>query len=180
MYMIWVFVAVVLFFILLLLPIRAIIRVNDETDFYIKVLWFKIKPSKSTKTKKTKPSSVKKRNTKELLKKVLALGEDIKEFLSFAARKCLVVDNLDLKLEFGTGDAAHTGIACGGLNGVAYTAMSAIHHNTTVKKWNILITPDFEREIFSIRFDCIVRTRLLHIINIGIKGLKLYNKFKTK
>ena len=181
MYMIWVLAAVLIVLLcILLVPIRAVVRVNDKTDFYIQILWFKIKPSKTKKAKKTKPSSPKKRNNTELVKKVLAISEDIKEFVSFAADRCTVVEKLELILEFGTSDAANTGIACGALNGVAYTAMAAIHHNTTVKKWRIEIQPDFEREIFSISFDCIVRTRLLHIINIGTKGIKLYNKFRKK
>ncbi|MBQ7974135.1 MAG: DUF2953 domain-containing protein, partial [Clostridia bacterium] len=98
---------------------------------------------------------------------------------SFFANKCIVIDELKIYLKFGTGDAAQTGVATGILNTLAYSITGAVHQNVRLKKWSVDIVPEFEKENFEFQFLCIGTTRLLHIINVGIKALKLYKKFKT-
>ncbi len=164
----------VLFLLLLFVPVKAVLK---KDDFYIQVLFLKWrKPSKKQK-KSQKPPKTKK-NTMSYVKKIITFSEDIKIFAEYISDKCIIFENLSLAIDFGTGDAAHTGVLTGALNGVVYTALSAIHHNTTVKKWDVKITPDFEREKFDIQYLCIVRVRIMHIISIGIKALGLYRKIK--
>lgn len=169
----------VLFLLFLFVPIKAVL-IKD--DFYIKVLFFKWRRSskKSVKQKKPSENSKPKRNTTAYIKKIITFSDDIKMLAEYTADRCLTFENLSLTIDFGTGDAAHTGVLTGALNGVVYTALSVLHHKTTVKKWDININPDFERENFNIQYLCIVRVRIIHIISIGLKALKLYKKIKEK
>ena len=168
----------VLIILLLFVPIKAVFK---KDDFYVQVLFLKWRVSSGkTKTKEKSPKPSKDRADKtSYVKKIIAHSEDIKKFAQYVAGKCLVFENLTLSIDFGTGDAAHTGILTGALNGVVYTALSVIHHNTTVKKWDLKINPDFEREKFDIQYLCIVKVSVMHIISIGIKALGLYKKIKN-
>ena len=164
---------------ILLIPIKAVFEINNGKDFYIKVLFIKIRRPKKKKSKKKKASAAgKKKKTKpfDIIKIILAVKEDIEKFIDFAAEKCTVIEQLSFKLDFGLGDAAQTGIATGGLNAAVYSLVSVVHHKTVLKEWKIDINPDFQTEKFHAEFLCIARTRLLHIIRMGIKGYKLYRK----
>ena len=165
----------VLFLLLLFVPVRAVLKKND---LYIQFLFFKWRKSSGKQNKSQNPPKTKK-NTKSYVKKIISFSEDIKILTEYISDRCIVFDNLFLSIDFGTGDAAHTGVLTGALNGVVYTALSVIHHNTTVRKWDVKIRPDFEREKFDIQYLCIVRVRIIHIISIGIKALGLYRKIKT-
>lgn len=170
--------------ILLCLPIRAVVEKKGELDFYLKILWFKIKikdrPRKKNKKTGASGKKEKKKFSFSVVKKVAGLSDDIKDLAEFFSKRCIVVDNITLNVAFGTGDAAQTGVATGILNTVAYGALAVVHHNVTLKKWSVEILPDFGEEKFVLEFLCIGKTRLLHIIGIGIKSLKLYKKFKAK
>ncbi len=164
----------VLFLLLLFAPIKVVLK---KDDFYIQVLFIKVRKS-SKKQKKSQNPPEEKKNLVSHVKKIITFSEDIKILAEYISDRCIVFETLFLSIDFGTGDAAHTGMLTGALNGVVYTALSAIHHNTTVKKWDIKITPDFEREKFDIQYLCIVKLRVIHIISIGIKALGLYRKIK--
>ena len=170
---------------LLFVPIKAVAVKEAGFDFYLKVLFFKIKikdrhrkkSKKKTKINKNEPSA-KKKLSFAIIKKIAGLTDEIKDIAGFFAKRCIVVDNISLHLEFGTGDAAQTGIATGVLNTAAYGFVAAVHQNVRLKKWSVDIIPDFKEEKFEFEFLCIGTTRLLHIIGIVIKGLKLYKKFR--
>ena len=175
-----------LILILLLVPIKAVAEKKDGFDFYLKILWFKIEIKDRPRKKKKKVGKSKQQEKKKkkfsfaVVKKVAGLSDDIKDFAHFFSKRCIVVDNIRLNLAFGTGDAAQTGIATGILNTVAYGTLAVIHQNVRLKKWSVEITPDFQEEKFEFEFLCIGTTHLLHIIGIGIKGLKLYKKFRAE
>ena len=166
----------VLFLLLLFVPIKVVLK---KDDFYIQVLFFKWRKS-SKKQEKSQNLPKKKKSRVSYVKKIITFSEDIKNLAEYISQRCIVFENLFLAIDFGTGDAAHTGMLTGALNGAVYTVLSAIHHNTTLKKWDVKITPDFEREKFDIQYLCIVRVRIIHIISIGIKALGLYRKIKTR
>ncbi len=172
-----VLIILVLILLLLLMPIRAVIK---KDDFYIQVLFIKWRApeKKSKKQKQTESVSKENKSKKDIFRKIIILSDDIKALGAYAADKCIVFEQLRFNLDFGTDDAALTGILTGVINGIVYTILSVIHHNTTLKNRDISINPDFEREKFDIRYLCIVKVRLLHIIIIGIKALKLYKKYK--
>ncbi len=168
---------------LLLVPIKAVLYKKDEFDFYLKIFCFKIKikdrhKDKNKKTKKPSGAS-KKKFPFSVVKKIARLSDDIKDLAEFFSKRCIVVDNIKLRLEFGTGDAAQTGIATGVLNTAVYGFVGIVHQNVRLKKWTVDIIPEFQEEKFELEFLCIGTTRLLHIISIGIKGVKLYRKFSA-
>ena len=185
MYMIWILAALVFVVAaVLFIPIRVQAHYDSKFELDIKVLFFKIgltNKNKSGKKSGTKPKQSKSSSKPDIYgisKKLISLIDDIKSLAEFFSARCLVIENLALRLDFGTDDVAKTGIATGWINGIVYTTVAVIDHNTTVKTWTVDIQPDFQKEKFDVDFRCIARTRLLHIISIGIKGLRLYNKFK--
>ncbi|MBP3359703.1 MAG: DUF2953 domain-containing protein [Clostridia bacterium] len=169
--------------ILLFVPVRIILEYDKSAHIYLKILfWKKLlnKESRKPHEKNEKQTAEKKDKTNagNKIKKILSLEDDIKEFADFTAKRCVTFEKLRFSLDFGTGDAAATGILTGLVNGAVYTIISVIHHNTTLKSFDVNINPDFEGEKFVFYLLCIAKTRAVHIISMGLKGLKLYKKFK--
>ncbi|MHB1391783.1 MAG: DUF2953 domain-containing protein [Clostridia bacterium] len=81
------------------------------------------------------------------------------------------VDNFNLKLSLGTGDAAATGI----LYGVTWIVIGSIMTLTRcylkVYEPRIVVIPIFSQVQLSIEFSCIISLKLGHIINAGIKAI---------
>jgi len=81
------------------------------------------------------------------------------------------VSNFNLKLSFGAGDAAATGI----LYGVAWIVLGNIMTLTrcylNVYEPKIAVIPIFSQVQLSIDFSCIISLKLGHIINAGIRAL---------
>ncbi len=170
----WILILIALVLFLLLLPVNIIARWDEEMEFFIKIWFFKINP----KSKGSKNGKKKKKKSSGLAGKIIHQGEDIKEFAKYVSQRCIKISELNLKIDFGTNDAACTGMITGALNTVCYTVMSTVHHLTLVKRWSIQINPDFEKELFDIDFVCIATTKLWHIIGMGMKGYKLYKILK--
>lgn len=169
--------------ILLFVPVRIILEYDKSARIYLKILFMKKhlngerKKSPERKEKQA-PEKTQKPDAGNKITKFLSLKEDIAEFAEFTARRCVVFEKLSLSLDFGTGDAAATGILTGLANSAVYTIISVIHHNTMLKSFDVNINPDFEEEKLVFYLLCIAKTRAVHIISMGLKGLKLYKKFK--
>lgn len=168
--------------VILLIPIRAVLSYDGKTEFYIKIMFIKIPIGKRAKKEKKqaapKNDTAQKSGGESKIKKLLSLKDDISEFAEFVADRCFYFERLSVKLDFGTGNAAYTGLACGPLNALVYSAIGLIHSKTLLKDWDVMINPDFNSARFDLVFLCIGGTRLVHIIRVGIKGLKLYKKIK--
>ena len=81
--------------------------------------------------------------------------------------KCsAIIKKLDLQVEFGTGNASHTGI----LTGIAWTALgialSYIYGFIEIKEKSINVKPNFVEKKFNVDLYCIFRLRIVHIIII--------------
>lgn len=87
--------------------------------------------------------------------------------------KKITVEKLYIKLGFGTGDAAETGF----LYGLAWIAVGNLisfsNQFAAVRQPAAVIVPDFEHVCFSLDFDCIISLKLGHIINAGIRAVKV-------
>ncbi len=170
---------------LLLIPVRIYLVYDKTLKSYVKIGFIKIplekkekkeKPQKSSEKGQKKPE--KKADSGAKIKKLLAAQDDFKELLSYAARRAIVVEKIEFKLDFGTDSAAATGILTGAVNAAVYMLLSVIHHNTLLKKQSIEINPNFENECFNIYLCCICRTRAVHIIPVGIKALGVMRKYR--
>ncbi len=90
--------------------------------------------------------------------------------LKYMAKKTRI-DNFELKLSMGTGDAAETGI----LYGVAWILIGNIMTFTrsylNIGNPRIAIVPIFSRVQLCVEFHCIISLKLGHIINAGIRAV---------
>jgi predicted secreted protein len=109
-----------------------------------------------------------------------AVKEDIRVIFHYTFAHALQVPTAELDLKFGFSDPMVTGIMTGVLNGAAYNIMAILDRNMSVKHWDIAIAPDFDREQFSLRFYCILRTRMVHAIVIGIRFIKIWIHIRKK
>lgn len=158
---------------------------KNSTEFLIKYLFInkKIAVEKKDKTKKTENKKTDKQGKNDLaengIRYYLDLYKEIKDdvfgILNYITRKTGVFESIKIRVDFGFSDVSKTGIMTGTLNGILYNIMSYFHNNYTVRDWEISVNPDFDNEKFDVFFDCIVKLKTVHIINIAFKGLKIFN-----
>lgn len=83
------------------------------------------------------------------------------------------IKKLEWCSEFGTADAAHTGLIAGlawSLKSAALTAVSAYSHLETMPR--IHVRPHFRKVFFCTLFDCIFEIRIGHIMIAGLKTVR--------
>ena len=110
----------------------------------------------------------------ELEKKSKRLGEKIdafKEFYKLATKllnRGVKLDDIAIKIDFGTGDAPSTAILIGALWGVLYRLIGKIGSICEIKKHNIEIIPSYNSALFSFEGKCIIKSSIAYIIIIAI------------
>ena len=179
----------VLLGILIFTPIRLFLtfhKKDEDADFKVvlKIGFYKrvLYPSENESPKKEetpeKPS-VKDRITSgiELYKMI---WEDAKEILLYASKNSLKFENLTFHIDYGTGDAASTGILYGVISGIVYGIWGIIGNNAILESYDIDIRPDYYNTLLSLDSKCIVKLRNVHIIIIGFKVIKLLKKMKKQ
>ena len=180
----------VLFGILIFTPIRLFLtfcKKDEGSDFKVtlkigfieRILYpQEKKKTKGTDEKQDKPS-VKDRITSgiELYKMI---WEDVKEILLYASKNALKFENLTFHIDYGTGDAAATGILYGVISGIVYGIWGVIGNNAILESYDIDIRPDYYNALLSLDGKCIVKLRNVHIIFIGFKVIKLLKKMKKQ
>lgn len=83
------------------------------------------------------------------------------------------VKKLEWSSEFGTADAAHTGVIAGlvwSLKSAVFTAISAYTHLET--KPHIHVRPNYQKAFFRTLFDCIFEIRIGYIMIAGLKAVR--------
>lgn len=169
--------------VILLIPVRAYISFKNEIDIYVKIGFIKkhielgekevgeeLSHQAESEHPKTKLSYY--ADFFRMIKK------DIYDLLDYMCSHGVIVEKLDFYLKFGWRDEPSVGIAYGMANAVIYTVMGVIHNALTVKKRNIEIVPEYDKEIFETSFDCILKTRIAHISVMAAKSAKLIMKVK--
>ena len=101
---------------------------------------------------------------------------DIKEVLSDLRQK-IEFKTVDFKVHFGLSDAAKTGIATGAVWTSSSCLVSVINQMFGIRKIDLDVVPDFNRECFNLYIKSILILRPVHIISIGLKALKIVNLF---
>lgn len=111
---------------------------------------------------------------KRLLEKFLPLTRVYRPLLECMARQTRL-DKLVWKTQFGTSDAALTGI-CAGLAWSLEGWLMAFLQNRDgwlIKPENIEFVPVFDRTCFCTSFHCILSIRIAHVITAQLRWLKL-------
>lgn len=88
----------------------------------------------------------------------------IKTFLSKMRRR-ITAENIRIVLDFGTGDAAHTGMVYGAIWSLTGSIYPRIDQYIVAEFPTLDITPDFYEKRFDIKFKSIIKVRPVHIIN---------------
>ena len=171
---------IVAFFVLILsIPVKISLAFDDKIHLTVKYLFLKLnilpsgpkkekapKPKKEQKPKPEKPKdeTPKEKKPNPIVEMVKANGYDgmmlvIKNLGSVLATyggkifKSVVFDEIDVYISVGTGDAASTAIKYGETCQKVYPVFGFICSNNMVKKYDILVEPDFlanktENELF--------------------------------
>ena len=171
---------IIAFFVLVLsVPVKISLAFDNKIHLTIKYLFIKInilplgpkkekapKPKKEPKPKPEKPKdeTPKEKKPNPILEMVKANGYDgmmlvIKNLGSVLGTyggkifKSIVFDEIDVYISVGTGDAASTAIKYGETCQKVYPVFGFICSNNLVKKYDILVEPDFlanktENELF--------------------------------
>lgn len=101
---------------------------------------------------------------------------DIKEVLSDLRQK-IEFKTVMFRVHFGLSDAAKTGIATGAAWASSSCLVSVINQMFGIRKIDLDVAPDFNRECFNLHIKSILILRPVHIISIGLKVFKIVNLF---
>ena len=199
---------IIAFFVLVLsVPVKISLAFDNKIHLTIKYLFIKInilplgpkkekapKPKKEPKPKPKKPKdeTPKEKKPNPILEMVKANGYDgmmlvIKNLGSVLGTyggkifKSIVFDEIDVYISVGTGDAASTAIKYGETCQKVYPVFGFICSNNLVKKYDILVEPDFlanktENELFidmSLTIRKIINATIAMVFRLIFKvGLK--------
>lgn len=100
-------------------------------------------------------------------------GKKNRPVLKYLKKKVIIKD-LKVDIQFGTGEANTTGILTGVLWSVAGNAVSYILNNFSIMRKDIAITPHFNEERLDIYITCIFKLQIVHIITactIALAGI---------
>ena len=179
---------IIVFFIIIItilafLPVRFYASYGDGEKLYIKIAWFKINLNKEKSDKKDNVAKKEEKkhpaNKIDYYRRLLKLVKtDVYDILEYMRKYAVIVDDFKLYIKFGWYDRAEVGIAYGMANAFVYTVMGVLHNILFIKDWNVEIIPEYEKEIFDLKVQGILKTRLVHIMVIGIKAVKILIKVK--
>ena len=170
----------------LISPIKILVSYNQDNLLVkagVGVLMFSVYNSAyKKKPKEKKPAEPaakeeKKKKNKLSLKKIKQLFEVIFDTLQFL-KKHLTFYDFKIKLNFGTGDAAQTGILTGTAWALFYNIVGLIDRTFTLKKHEVDVKPDFEGEKFELDFKCEAGLRVFWAIAAAFAILKNLNKIR--
>ena len=164
---------------------------SGENKAYIHIKLFKFIPLKirlkTEKKKSEKPENKEKKKEKLSVQKYIATAKktmeaynksknEIFEILGDITKK-VSFSELVFLIEFGTGNAASTGIMTGAVWSATDIFVSIIDRIFGVEKFNVNVTPYFDKKVFKGKFKSILKLRLWNIISILRKIMKVINTF---
>jgi len=177
--LVYLIISIILLILLLILflPLKAVVNFN-ENKLLLKaklggVTVFKFSPDNVRKgEEKSKETSEEKVNEAE--KKSQSLSQKIKYYFELSklatklAKKYILIEYVEIKIEVGTSDAPSTAISTGVLWGAVYRILGVLGSIMYIKHNNVDIKPSFDETKFSAKGKCIIKSRLVYIIFIAI------------
>ena len=98
-----------------------------------------------------------------------------------AFKKHLIIRQLDLDLEFSTGDAANTALTFGYINMAVCNFIAFIENNFNLKRNNINISPQFNEQSVKLSFKCEISVRPAFLLPPVFGGFRMfYKRFSGK
>lgn len=165
---------------------------NGENNAYIHIKLFGFIPVKirlkTEKKKKEKPEKNEKKKEKLSVKKYIDTAkktmeaynrskDEIAEIIGDITKKVSFSEIVFL-VDFGTGNAASTGIMTGAVWSATDIFVCVIDRIFGVEKFNVNVTPFFDKKVFKGKFKSILKLRLWNIMSILRKIMKVINIFK--
>lgn len=110
-------------------------------------------------------------------KKTLAMDIHIKPIIDFLQKnRFKPALKLKLKLAYGFGDAAYTGIFYGIINIIYPFFLELFKNIMEIKKSEFIVNPDFDKSIFNFEFKSIIFASLVQVIYMTVKILNIVRK----
>jgi len=95
----------------------------------------------------------------------------------YLSRK-MIFESFVLKIRFGDGNAATTGIEAGIIWGIIGSLVAALNNLFILETpADVNVLPEFNQKMLDLYIFGIIRTRLVHIIIAAIIGVKIYKKY---
>ena len=158
---------------ILFLPLKAELVYKEQMS--IRIFFSGIPVYKTIlKGKEKETTKVPEEKAKKLEKNSKKLGEKIDDFRAFykmtvkLLKKHVSLEKINIKVNFGTGEAASTAVLTGILWGALYGLVGRLGHICYIKKHNVDITPIYNEAKFSFEGKCIFKSSLAYIIFIAI------------
>ncbi|MFD0827281.1 DUF2953 domain-containing protein [Neobacillus sp. M.A.Huq-85] len=110
------------------------------------------------------------KNTKEILNHVIHMHIIIRKFL-----KKVSIKQFEWHTMFGVGDAAHTGVLCGGLWTIKGGIAGLLSNYFNLKEMPILtVTPHFQATVIQTQISCMFQFRIGQAILAGLKLMRFW------
>jgi hypothetical protein len=180
--------------ILLIAPIRAAATLQDKKlSVEVRILGLKfgkgLSAEKVAKVAEKKVESEVKVETEDenasirekihdVKRKIYMVRHILHEMRKRLFRK-IVFEKLELKIRFGDGNAATTGVEAGIIWGAVGGLVALLNNIFIVEKpIDVAVLPEFNQKLLDLYIDGIIRTRLAHIIIAAIIAVKIYKKYE--
>ena len=168
---------------ILYIPIGIGLKYENGTFVIVKIAFknFNIPLKKVlNKPKKKGKKEEKKKSEKELEKSIVGLDFVLSLFGDFRrfVRKRFSLSQCELKVTFGTAEAASTAVLTGHIYSLSYNILALIDKLMYVDNPRVEVTPVFNDATFSANAQGIIRTRLAHIIATATVFAYKFLKYK--
>lgn len=117
------------------------------------------------------------------VEKVKTQYQEVKEIINavfdYAGSRAEVTD-IFIHCSFGTGDAAHTGMAYGAIWTLIGNVYAYLCRYIKIEFPQVELSPVYNEKTFEINAEGIIKMRTVHIILAGLRVLRLYTKHKKE
>ena len=170
---------------LLYIPLGIGIKYDNGTFIIAKVAFMKFDIPLNKAVKKKKKIEKKKKADEEIEKSIIGLDFILSLFGNFRrfVRRHFSLSDIDIKICFGTAEAASTAVLTGHLWSLIYNLLALLDKLLYVDNPKVDITPQFNEATFKASAEGIIKTRLAHIIataTVFVYKLLKYKRNKTR
>ncbi len=188
--MIWLWIGLILLIAVicgvLFAPLKVTVHyLNKTTVVRVKCLFISYTYRKKDKKKEDEKTAADtpKPGVLERINSVKKGYEEIKDVISEVvefSHNHVEIRDIYIRIKYGTGDAAITGIIYGGIWSLVGNIYSILCRYWKVQFPRLELEPIFGGKAFEVEAEGIIKTRLVHIITTAIRSLKIYKNSKKQ